>query len=156
MVNRRMVEIIVGVFIALGFIALFLLALNVSGISEYSSSNTIKITASFDNIGDLKVRAPVKIAGVRIGEVDSIILDKKTFRAKVTMMVDKRDNNIPEDSSASVLSASLLGSNYVEISPGFSEKTLHAGDEISETHSAVILENLLGQAIFKPEEKEGN
>lgn len=154
MVSKRLVEFLVGVFIVLGVAALFSLSLRVSGLSAYSAHNTYKISANFSNIGDLKVRAPVKVAGVRIGEVTGITLDKKSYKAVVAMAIDKNDNNIPTDSSASILSASLLGSNYISINPGFEEEMLKAGGTITETNSAIILENLLGQAIFKPKDKK--
>ncbi|MCK4870262.1 MAG: outer membrane lipid asymmetry maintenance protein MlaD [Gammaproteobacteria bacterium] len=154
MVSRRLIEFLVGVFIILGVAALFLLSLRVSGLSAYSAHNTYKISAQFSNIGDLKVRAPVKVAGVRIGEVTGITLDKKSYKAVVAMAIDKNDNNIPTDSSASILSASLLGSNYISINPGFEDEMLKSGGVIDETNSAVILENLLGQAIFKPKDKK--
>ena len=150
MLGKRVVELLVGLFIIFGAIALLLLALRVSGFSGHSFKHAYKISAEFDNIGDLKVRAPVKVAGVRIGEVSAIQLDKKNFRARVTMLLANGKDNLPIDSSASILSASLLGSNYVAINPGFEKQTLKNDGKITETHAAVILENLLGQAIFKP------
>lgn len=152
MINRKLVEISVGIFILLGGIALFLLALKVSGWTNYSANQVITVYASFDEIGDLKVRAPVKIAGVRIGEISAITLNPKNYKARVSMIIDK-NSVIPVDSSASILSASLLGSNYISIMPGFSDDKIKAGDEIMETNSAVILENLIGQAMFKPEDR---
>ena len=148
------IKFVVGLFIICGFLALFVLALRVSGFDPWLQHSAIKVTAQFDEIGDLKVRAPVKIAGVRIGEVSKIDLDRKTYQARVTMLIANTDNNIPVDSSASILSASLLGSNYVSISPGFSDQMLKNGAEITETNSAVILENLLGQALFTPKDEE--
>jgi phospholipid/cholesterol/gamma-HCH transport system substrate-binding protein len=150
--NKRIIEIIVGIFILLGILSLLLLALRVSGLREYSTRNTFTVTAMFDDIGDLKVRAPVKLAGVKIGEVASINLDSKTFKALITMLIDDK-SKLPIDSSASILSASLLGSNYVAITPGFSDKNIEDGGEITETHPAIILENLIGQAVFTPERK---
>lgn len=150
--NKKLMEIIVGIFMILGMLALLLLALKVSGLKEYASRDAIAITAVFEDIGDLKARAPVKVAGVTIGEVYAIHLNHKTFRAWVTMLID-RHTELPVDSSASILSVSLLGSNYIAITPGFSEKTIKDGGEIAETHSAVILENLIGEAIFKPKEE---
>ena len=149
MQNKNMMEIIVGIFIIAGILALFLLALKVSGLSKYSERNTITVSAVFDDIGDLKVRAPVKVAGVKIGEVHAIKLDAKTFRAEVNMLIDE-NSKLPTDSSASILSVSLLGSNYIAISPGFSEEAIKDSGEISETHPAIILENLIGAAIFTP------
>lgn len=152
MENKRIIEIIVGIFILLGILSLLLLALKVSGLREYSTRNTFTITAMFDDIGDLKVRAPIKIAGVKIGEVAAINLDSKTFRAFIIMLIDKK-SKLPVDSSASILSTSLLGSNYVAITPGFSDEIIKNGGEITETHPAIILENLIGQAVFTPEKK---
>ena len=150
MAGRRTIEIVVGIFMLLGVIALFLLALKVSGFDPLFSRHAVAVNAAFDNIGDLKVRAPIKIAGVHIGEVGAIELDKDTFRARVTMLIDKKDSNIPLDSAASILSESLLGSNYIAITPGFDKEVIQDGGEIAETHPAVILEHLLGQAIFTP------
>ena len=153
MQKKNLMEIIVGVFIIAGILSLFLLSLEVSGLSEYSKRNTFTVIAVFDDIGDLKIRAPIKMAGVKIGEVHAIKLNHQTFRAEVTMLIDKR-TAIPVDSSASILSASLLGSNYIAITPGFSEQTIRSGGKISETHPAIILENLIGQAIFTPKKEE--
>ncbi|KPJ67109.1 MAG: hypothetical protein AMJ43_05975 [Coxiella sp. DG_40] len=142
----------VGIFILLGALSLLLLALKVSGLREYSPRNTFTVMAMFDDIGDLKVRAPVKVAGVKIGEVSAVNLDSKTFRAVVVMLIDK-NSKLPIDSSASIFSASLLGSNYVAITPGFSDEIIEDGGEITETHPAIILENLIGQAVFTSEKK---
>jgi phospholipid/cholesterol/gamma-HCH transport system substrate-binding protein len=154
MKNKRIIEIVVGFFILAGLLALFFLAFKVSGFSNISSRNSIHITAAFDDIGDLKVRAPVKIAGVRIGEVSDIKLDSKTYRAEVTMLILKDHYQVPMDSSASIFSASLLGANYIAITPGFDEEAIKDGGEIKETHPAIILENLIGAAVFKPSDKE--
>jgi phospholipid/cholesterol/gamma-HCH transport system substrate-binding protein len=151
--NKKLIEIVVGIFMILGMLALLLLALKVSGLKEYASKDAIAVTAVFEDIGDLKVRAPVKVAGVTIGEVYAIKLNHKTFRAKVTMLIDRR-TELPVDSSASILSVSLLGSNYISITPGFSDEIIKDGGEITETHSAIILENLIGEAIFKPKEEK--
>ncbi|MCK4609142.1 MAG: outer membrane lipid asymmetry maintenance protein MlaD [Gammaproteobacteria bacterium] len=153
MQKKNVIEIVVGLFIIAGVCALFGLAFKVSGLSSYSSKNTITVTAMFNNIGDLKVRAPVKIAGVSIGEVKAVQLDPKSFRAEVVMMVAK-NSHLPVDSSASILSASLLGSNYISIDPGFSDVTIKSGGEITETHPAIMLENLIGQAIFTPKDED--
>jgi len=150
--GKRIVEIMVGIFILLGALSLLLLALKVSGLREYSPRNTFTVMAMFDDIGDLKVRAPVKVAGVKIGEVSAVNLDSKTFRAVVVMLIDK-NSKLPIDSSASIFSASLLGSNYVAITPGFSDEIIEDGGEITETHPAIILENLIGQAVFTSEKK---
>lgn len=154
MAGKRIVETLVGIFMILGLLAFFMLALKVSGIDFFASHNAIKVTAAFDDIGDLKVRAPVKVAGVRIGEVSNIVLDPTSYRAEVTMFISNGAIKIPVDSSASILSASLLGSNYISISPGFDSEILKNNGVIEETHPAVILENLLGQAMFTPKDSE--
>ena len=154
MKSKRAIEVVVGGFMLLGVLALFLLSLKVSGFDPLLSAHSIKVTAAFDTIGDLKVRAPVKVAGVRIGEVSKIQLDRKSFRARVTLLIDKKDSHLPSDSSVSILSASLLGSNYISITPGFDEEVIKNGGEFTETHPAIILENLLGQAIFTPKDED--
>jgi phospholipid/cholesterol/gamma-HCH transport system substrate-binding protein len=153
MINKKIIEVSVGIFILLGGIALFLLALKVSGWTSYSADQVITVYAYFDEIGDLKVRVPVKIAGVRIGEIKAIDLNNKNYKARVTMLIDK-NNSIPTDSTASILSTSLLGSHYISIAPGFSNDFIKDGAEITETNSAVILENLIGQAMFKPKDEK--
>ena len=155
MKNSALVEFSVGIFIILGVIALFVLALKVSGMDPFIlSKQAVRISADFDEIGDLKIRAPVKIAGVRIGEVENIQLDAKDFRAHVTMVLDQKQSAIPIDSTASILAVSLLGSNYIAITPGFSEQMLKNGEEITETYPAIILANLIGKAIFTPKEEK--
>ena len=151
MISKKITEISVGIFILLGGIALFLLALKVSGWTNYSADQVMTVYASFDEIGDLKIRAPVKIAGVRIGEISAINLNAKNYKARVSMSIDK-SRSIPIDSAASILSASLLGSNYISITPGFADEAIKDSNEISETHPAIILENLIGQAMFKPKD----
>jgi len=147
--NKRMVEFIVGIFILAGIVSLFALAFKVSGLSQYSSSNAYTVMAVFDNVGDLKVRAPVTIAGVRVGEVDQITLDPKNFKAKVMLLIDRHENQLPIDTSASILTAGIIGANYISLAPGFAEQNLKAGDEITETHPAIILENLISQFMYK-------
>lgn len=148
--HNRFVEILVGFFMLLGVLALLVLALRVSGLStELAGQNGYQVSASFDNIGDLKVRAPVTIAGVRVGQVQSIILDPTTFRAKVVMNIAPNQDKIPADSSASIFTAGLLGANYISLTPGFDSDTLHNGSVISQTHPAIVLENLIGQLMFK-------
>ncbi len=146
--NTRAIEITVGVFILVGFLALLMLALQVSGLGNIVGNNGYNVTATFTNIGDLRVRAPVSVAGVRIGEVSNITLDPATYRAVVTMQLEKK-SQIPVDSSASIFTEGLLGSNYISINPGFSNTFLKNGGNIQNTHSALILENLIGQLMYK-------
>jgi phospholipid/cholesterol/gamma-HCH transport system substrate-binding protein len=148
-VQTRKIELTVGLFLIAGILSLLVLAFQVSGLSNVAGRNGYEIVAAFDNVGDLKVRAPVSIGGVRVGEVTAIRLDKNTFRALVTMQINPEQNTIPADSSASILTEGLLGSNYISITPGFSDTNLKNGDKISNTHSALILENIIGQFMYK-------
>lgn len=146
---RRLLEFVVGLFMLAGIAAVFILAFKVSGFSMYSDSDSFRVMAPFDNIGDLKVRAPVTIAGVRIGEVKKITIDPTTFKAKVTILIDKNQKNLPVDSSASILTAGLIGANYIELTPGYAEEALKEGSVITETHPAIILENLISQVVYQ-------
>lgn len=146
--TKRTMEFIVGLFMLAGLAALILLAFKVSGLTKLGNGDTYTISAEFDNIGGLKVRAPVAIGGVRIGQVDNITLDKNSFRAVVTMRIDDKFNNLPDDSSASIFTQGILGSNYISIAPGFEPESLKPGEQVETTHSALILENLIGQLIY--------
>lgn len=149
MVARRLIEFLVGLFMIAGVIAVFILALQVSSFSKFSNRNAYHVVAAFENIGDLKVRAPVTIAGVRVGEVQKITMDSATFNAKVTLLIDNKQNGLPTDSSASILTAGLIGANYIGITPGFSGEMLKEGGVITETHPAIILERLIGQMVYQ-------
>lgn len=146
--QTRSIEISTGFFIILGFCALFFLATQTTNIKAYGDNSGYAVTASFFNVGGLKVRAPVTMSGVTIGRVTDIRLDRTTFNAVVTMRISDRFNQIPDDSSASILTAGLLGEQYVGISPGGSETVLKNGSKIQQTQSAIILENLIGQFLF--------
>lgn len=147
--QQRSIELTVGLFIVVALAAFFMLALKVSGLSNFMYQNSYQINANFDNIGSLKPRAPVAIAGVKIGQVVAINLDKTTYRATVLMRIDGNQNTLPTDSSASILTEGLLGSNYISVTPGFDETYLKAGDVIQNTHPAIVLESLIGQLMFK-------
>jgi phospholipid/cholesterol/gamma-HCH transport system substrate-binding protein len=147
-VGQKSIETLVGFFILLALAGLVMLAFQVSNLTTYQSSDTYDVKAQFDNIGDLKVRAPVTVAGVKVGQVASIALDPKNYRATVILRLNRSANYIPNDSSASILTAGLLGSNYISLAPGFADQFLKAGDSISETHSAIILEQMIGQLLF--------
>lgn len=149
MVSQRTVESFVGLFLFSAIIALLILAFKVSGLTTFFKTEGYTITATFDDIGQLKVRAPVKIGGVRVGEVTSVKLDPASFRAVVSMHIHSAVKDIPDDSSASILTSGLLGDNYIEISPMYNKEFLKQGSVIQETHSAMILEKLIGQLIFK-------
>lgn len=147
MKNSRMVEVAVGVFMLLVVLALVVLAFRVSGTQIAAGRDMYELTADFDNIGGLKERSEVNVSGVSIGFVKSITLNHKTFRAQVHLMVDKQ-YQIPVDSSANIYTHGLLGSNYIALIPGFETENLHNGGVIETTHSALVLENLIGQLIY--------
>jgi len=147
MKNRGIVELSVGIFLLIGILGLVFLAFQVSGLTKKSMSEGYVLTANFDNVGGLKVRAPVQIAGVVVGRVTDIKLNPKTYQAVATMLI--YDNySIPNDSNASILTQGLLGSNYLGIAPGYSQVNYKAGEAIARTSSALILEQLIGQFLF--------
>lgn len=137
----------------LGLLALLIMSMKVSGISHFTSGKGYRITAEFTDIGGLKVRAPVTISGVKVGEVAKIELQPSELNAKVTLLLQS-DKRIPfEDTSARILTEGLLGSNYISIVPGFDDNNsdhpyLREGDQILKTQEAIILENLIGQLLF--------
>ena len=143
----KTLELAVGVFVVLGFLALFFLALWVSNIADLGNGQGYRITARFGNIGSLKERARVSLAGVRIGRVTDISIDRTTFEAVVGMEIDP-GYELPEDTSASILTAGLLGEQYVGLEPGGAPDNLGDGDAIELTQSALVLERLIGQFLF--------
>ncbi len=145
--NRRSMDILVGLFVLAGIAALFFLALRAANLGTFVVSDGYELRAQFDNIGGLKVRAPIRSAGVVVGRVDSIGFDTETFRADVRMSMDSR-YRFPRDSSLKILTAGLLGEQYIGIEPGADEKTLGNGDVVQLTQSAVVLENLISQFLY--------
>jgi phospholipid/cholesterol/gamma-HCH transport system substrate-binding protein len=148
MINRKSLELWVGLFVAAGILALAMLAFKVGNLTSADVMNGYKVSARFDNVGGLKVKAAVTMAGVRIGRVSAIAFDNKKYQALVTMDIDGRYQNIPKDSSASILTSGLLGDQYVGIEPGGDETSLQNGDNFLRTQSALVLEKLVGQVIF--------
>lgn len=146
---QRWVEGLVGLFLIFAMIALSVLAFQVSGLSSLLPSKAYTVTAPFDEIGGLKVRASVKIGGVRIGEVSDIKLDLRTYKAIVSLRINNQYNDIPDDSSAAILTAGLLGDNYVAITPMYSQTFLKNDSQIQYTHPAMVLEKLIGQFLYK-------
>ncbi|MDF0604375.1 outer membrane lipid asymmetry maintenance protein MlaD [Neisseriaceae bacterium TC5R-5] len=142
--KRSTIDLWVGIFVALGLAALTFLALKVANLTPQHASQTYTLYADFDNVGSLKVKAPVKEAGVVIGRVSDIRLDPKTYRARVTLTIEKA-YPISEDASASILTAGLLGEQYIGLLQGGSENTLRPGDSIAITSSAMVLEQLIGR-----------
>jgi len=143
---KRNIEIMVGLFVVLGVLALLFVALKAANLASFSSNDTYGLSARFDNIGGLKPRAPVRSAGVVVGRITSISLDPKSFQGVVTLDVDRRFQ-FPKDSSAKILTNGLLGDQYIGIEPGGDDKNLAPGDTIAQTQSAVVLENLIGQFL---------
>ncbi|WP_375740100.1 outer membrane lipid asymmetry maintenance protein MlaD [Pseudomonas boanensis] len=150
----RTLEIGVGLFILAGMLALMLLALRVSGLSYGTSDDTYKLYAHFDNIAGLTVRAKVTMAGVTIGKVTAIDLDRDSYTGRVTMEVEKRVDNLPTDSTASILTAGLLGEKYIGLSVGGDEELLKDGGTIRDTQSALVLEDLIGKFLLNTVNKE--
>lgn len=157
--RQRYIDISVGMFMLLGMLALLTMVMKVSGISSMISKKGYQVTAGFTDIGGLKVRAPVTVAGVKIGEVSRIELQPGELTARVTMLL-RNDKSIPyADTSARILTEGLLGSNYISIVPGFEDEGngkhpyLREGDTIAKTQEAIILENLIGQLIFNINKK---
>ncbi len=145
--NRKATDVLVGLFVVLGFAALLFLALQAGNLASFSLAKTYAVNARFDNIGGLKVRAPIKSAGVTVGRVASIGFDDQSFRANVVLEIEE-PFKFPKDSSVKILTAGLLGEQYIGLEPGGDLKNLEAGDRISLTQSAVVLENLIGQFLY--------
>ena len=145
--GKKSIEALVGLFVLLGIAGLLFLALKAANLGSFSSSDTYTLTARFDNIGGLKVRAPVRSAGVTVGRVTSISLDPKTYQGVVRMDV-QRAVQFPSDSSARILTSGLLGDQYVGLEAGAEEKNFAPGDTIKQTQSAVVLESLISQFLF--------
>jgi phospholipid/cholesterol/gamma-HCH transport system substrate-binding protein len=141
------VEIGTGLFVLLGMGALFFLTTQATGGDDFDASDTYTVEARFQNIGSLKARAPVAMAGVTIGRVTGIEFDPIGLDAVVTFVVDSQYDQIPEDSDASILTAGLLGSQYIGLQPGGSDIYLEEGSEVHFTQSAVVLENLIGKFL---------
>jgi phospholipid/cholesterol/gamma-HCH transport system substrate-binding protein len=145
--SKKGIETGVGLFVLLGLAALLFVALKAANLTSFGQADTYTVTARFDNIGGLKARAPVRAAGVVIGRITGIQLDAKTFQGVVTMEIE-RGYQFPKDSSAKILTAGLLGDQYVGIEAGGEMDNLAPGATIKQTQSAVVLENLIGQFLF--------
>lgn len=136
-----------GLFILLGFAALAYLATQTTSLVNFDSGPTYDVTAEFTNIGGLKDRAPVKLAGVRIGTVKRIVLDQRSMDAKVTLAIADRYDQIPVDSYAKIMTSGLLGDQFISISPGGSPQNLKNGGTLDNTQSALLLEDLIGKFL---------
>jgi phospholipid/cholesterol/gamma-HCH transport system substrate-binding protein len=144
--NKRGLETLVGLFVLLGFAGMVFLALKAANLTTVGGQQGYTVTAKFDNIGGLKPRSAVRSAGVTVGRVQTIALDKQTFQGVVTMEIDA-NVQFPKDSSAKILTSGLLGDQYIGIEPGSSDENLAANGRITQTQSAVVLENLIGQLV---------
>ena len=144
---KRSIETLVGRFVLLGLVALLFVALKAANLSSFGSQDSYTLSARFDNIGGLKARAPVRAAGVVVGRVTAISLDPKTFQGVVTLSIE-RPFQFPKDSSAKILTAGLLGDQYVGLEAGGEVDNLAPGAVVKQTQSAVVLENLIGQFLF--------
>ncbi len=151
---KKTVEIWVGILVVLGFAALFMLSMKVSHLGDLFIEDGYSIIASFDNIGGLKVKSPVKMGGVRIGRVSNISFDNENYEAVVTMQIESQYNKIPTDTSASILTAGLLGEQYIGLEAGAEEEFLTENTTIESglTQSAVILEQLIGKFLYNSAE----
>ena len=145
--DRKTIDLGVGIFMLIGIAALLWLSLRVGNLGEDRPSSTYAVEAKFTNIGGLKSKAPVKSAGVLVGRVSDIKFDNDKFQAVVTLTMDGR-YSFPKDSSASILTSGLLGEVYIGLDAGGDDKKLNSGDKISLTQSAVVLERLIGQFMF--------
>ena len=145
--QNRAVEVGTGLFVLLGIGALFFLTTQTTGRNDFSSSDTYVLEARFDNVGSLKKRAPVAMSGVTIGRVTNIEFDGASLEAVVTLVIESRFAQIPDDSDASILTAGLLGSQYIGLQAGGSELYLEDGSEILFTQNAIVLENLIGKFL---------
>ncbi len=157
--KQRVVEFWVGLFMLLAVLALIFLAVQVSGLGVSKGlfgRGGYAVTATFNNIGNLKIRSPVRVAGVQIGTVSNIQLDKTTYQARVTLTIDSNIDDLPANSSARITSSGLLGENYISLTPGYSHQVLKAGSKIETTYSATSIQSLIstfmsgGKAHAKP------
>ena len=145
--NRKVMDLWVGIFVAIGFAAVLFLALKVSNFLSCCFASTYEITAKFDNIGGLKVRGPVKSAGVVVGRVADIRFDPQTYEANVLLRIDSQ-YAFPKDTFASILTSGLLGEQYIGLDAGGDERMIPPGGKIAKTQSAIVLEKLISQFLF--------
>ena len=140
----RNIEIMVGVFVLLGFIALFLLALNISNVSSFGANNGYTVKVYFDNIGGLRTRAPISMSGAKIGRVSQIAYNQQRGQAEVSMLIEPQ-YQLTIDTQASIYTAGLLGEQYISLEPGAEDEVLKSGDIITLTQSAMVLEEIVGK-----------
>ena len=156
MQQTRSVEVGTGLFVLLGLAALFFLTTQTTGTDSFSGDDTYEVTARFENVGSLKDRAPVAMSGVTIGRVKSVEFDPAELNAIVKFEIDTLYDQIPDDSDASILTAGLLGSQYIGLQVGGSEFFLEEGSEIQFTQSAIVIENLISKYLFNNDSDSGS
>jgi phospholipid/cholesterol/gamma-HCH transport system substrate-binding protein len=154
MQQTRAVELGTGLFVLLGLAALFFLTTQTTGNQTFSDGDAYEVTAQFENVGTLKVRAPVSMSGVTIGRVTAIEFDSLSLQANVTFIIDQIYDQIPDDSDAAIQTSGMLGSQYIGLQAGGSETSLHDGSEIQFTQSAIVLENLISKYLFSSSEDD--
>ena len=154
MQQTRAVELGTGLFVVLGMAALFFLTTQTTGSDNIGGADTFTVSARFENVGSLKNRAPVAMSGVTIGRVSSVRFDPETLDAEVIFEIDSQYDKIPDDSDASILTAGLLGSQYIGLQAGGSEFYLEDGSEILFTQSAIVIENLISKYLFSSSSEE--
>jgi phospholipid/cholesterol/gamma-HCH transport system substrate-binding protein len=147
-------DTLVGLFVASGIAALFFMAMEISNLGAFNEKGNYTIRADFENSGGLKVKAPVLVGGVRVGRVIEIGLDNKNFRSIVKMSIDPQYNTLPDDTTASIFTAGLLGEQYVSLDPGGSDNPLKNNSKIEITQSAIVLEEIIGQFLFKDKDAD--
>lgn len=152
MKHSKWLDVIVGLFVLGGILSFFWMALNITNLESYNQSNAIVVTAEFDNIGSLKVKAPITLAGVKVGKVSRISINPENYEALVEMTINTIP--LPKDSSVSILTAGLVGEQYIAIEPGGDPKNLATGDKIKIAQSALVLEKLIGQFLTSMGKKE--
>ncbi|CAM3833960.1 putative phospholipid ABC transporter-binding protein MlaD [Vibrio aerogenes CECT 7868] len=153
MQQTRKIEFWVGSFVLAGICAILVMIFQVADVKGFGTQDTYQLTAEFDNVGNLKVRSPVKVGGVVVGHVTQISLDKETLRPLVTLAIETQYDQFPDNSSVQILTAGLIGEQYIGLVPGFiwGDETdmLSNGDKIEDTKSALVLENLIGQFLYR-------
>lgn len=152
--QSRAIDVSTGLFVLLGLAAIVFLVTQISNRDFSLTDESYRVRAQFENIGGLRVGAPVSMAGVKIGRVETIGFDMNLFKAVVTLRINRAYDRIPRDSDASIYTAGLLGGQYVGISPGGSEDVLHDGDQIEFVQDAIVLENLISKYLFSQAGKE--
>jgi phospholipid/cholesterol/gamma-HCH transport system substrate-binding protein len=156
MQQTRSVELGTGLFVLLGFSALLFLTTQTAGSKNFDVDRSFQVTARFDNVGSLKDRAPVAMSGVTIGRVQSVEFDPVSLDAVVTFVIDRKYDQIPDDSDASILTSGLLGSQYIGLQAGGSEFYLENGSEVEYTQSAIVIEKLISKYLFSSGSKNSN